>query len=345
MLAITVDVEDWYHTPSVTGSPFSRFRDVPEFFSECTERYDYLTKSTGRVLFILQQYDIRAAFFIVADVTERYPGLVQQIVAGGHEIACHGLHHACKIHPTTKQPLVSRQEFEERTLLARKMLEKASGQIVTGYRTPAGYIAGWMIDSLEKLGFKYDSSVSVNSLFNKTDPLLHNVDSRPYSPQRGGLEPSEPREILEIPLPYSKLGIKFPTAGGPMLRFLGASYIKMGLKQSLKRGDTVFYFYPIDISYEKFPAPFSLKRPFYWMIKGKIVEKRLDTCLSGNGADALGTCMDIYQKTIKMAEKTARSGVFLRIAELIRWVIKSHKVQVSAIFACYLPTRWHTGRI
>ena len=99
MLAITVDVEDWYHTPSVTGSPFSRFRDVLEFFSECTERYDYLTESTGRVLFILQQYDIRAAFFIVADVTERYPGLVQQIVAGGHEIACHGLHHACKIHP------------------------------------------------------------------------------------------------------------------------------------------------------------------------------------------------------------------------------------------------------
>jgi peptidoglycan/xylan/chitin deacetylase (PgdA/CDA1 family) len=309
LLAVTVDIEDWYHIPSVTGSPFSRFRDVPEFFAEWMERYDYLTGPTGRVFSILQEYDIRATFFIVADVTEHYPGLVQRIAARGHEIACHGLHHACKIHPRTKQPLVSRQEFEERTRLAREMLEEASGQAVNGYRAPAGYIAGWMIDSLEKLGFKYDSSVSVNSLFNKSDSLLHNVDTRPYYPRRGGLEPGEPREILEIPLPYSKFGIKFPTAGGPMLRFLGARYIRMGLKQSMKRGDTVFYFHPIDISDERFPAFFSLKRPFYWLIKGKIVEKRLESCLSGNGAGPVGTCMDIYQKTIESTEKLKLSGV------------------------------------
>jgi len=201
LLAITVDIEDWYHIPSVTGSPFSRFRDVPEFFSRWTERYDYLTEPTQRVLSILHRYDIRATFFIVADVTEHYPGLVQRIAARGHEIACHGLHHACKIHPGTKQPLVSRQEFEERTLLARKMLQEASGQVVNGYRAPADYIAGWMIDSLEKLGFKYDSSVSVNSLFNKTDSLLRNVDTRPYYPQRGGLgkllSPSRRRKIVQ----------------------------------------------------------------------------------------------------------------------------------------------------
>ena len=31
-LSITVDIEDWYNIPSVTGSPFSVYKDVPEFF-------------------------------------------------------------------------------------------------------------------------------------------------------------------------------------------------------------------------------------------------------------------------------------------------------------------------
>ncbi len=70
MLAVTVDVEDWYHIPSVTGSPFSRFRNVEEFFTKWKGRYDYLTKPTKRVLDILNQLNIRATFFVVADVTQ-----------------------------------------------------------------------------------------------------------------------------------------------------------------------------------------------------------------------------------------------------------------------------------
>ena len=81
-----------------------------------------------------------------------------------------------------------------------------------------------------------------------------------------------------------------------MLRFLGSRYIMLGLKQSLKRGDTVFYFHPIDISNEKFPAGFSLRRPFYWAIKGGVVEERVRRCLSDNSTELLGTCMNIYTK-------------------------------------------------
>jgi hypothetical protein len=59
-----------------------------------------------------------------------------------------------------------------------------------------------------------------------------------------------------------------------MLRFLGAHVILKGLKQSLKRGQTVFYFHPIDISNEKFPEV-GKGRPLYWVVKGKLVEKRI----------------------------------------------------------------------
>ena len=42
------------------------------------------------------EYDINATFFVVAEVVELYPGLVGSIAERGHEIGCHGLHHACK---------------------------------------------------------------------------------------------------------------------------------------------------------------------------------------------------------------------------------------------------------
>jgi len=297
LLAVTVDIEDWYHIPSVTGSPFSRFKDVDEFFAKWHGRYDYLSKPTKRVLDMLDEFNITATFFVVADVTEHYPGLVEQIVERGHEIACHGLHHACKIHPKSKEPLMSQEEFEERTLQAKEMLEKASGQEVTGYRAPAAYIAGWMIDSLEKLGFKYDSSVSVNSFYNKSDSKLAGVDTRPYYPWKHSLDPGEERGIMELPWPYFKLGFKFPTGGGPLLRFFGARYIKCGLEQSQKRGDTLFYFHPIDISNEKFPSGFSPTRPFYWAIKGEAVDTRIKLILTDLHFDK-GMCVDILRKHI-----------------------------------------------
>ena len=61
-LSITIDIEDWYHIPSVTGSPFSVYRDVDEFFDKWKgRRYDYLSlrKPTRRVLDLLDEFDIR----------------------------------------------------------------------------------------------------------------------------------------------------------------------------------------------------------------------------------------------------------------------------------------------
>ena len=80
-LSITVDIEDWYHIPSVTGSPFSVYKDVPKFFEGWTGRYDYLTEPTKRVLDVLDEFDIKATFFVVADVVDHYPGLVESIVS------------------------------------------------------------------------------------------------------------------------------------------------------------------------------------------------------------------------------------------------------------------------
>ncbi|KAF1079014.1 polysaccharide deacetylase family protein [Methanogenium sp. MK-MG] len=274
-LSVTVDIEDWYHIPSVCGSTFSVYKDVDEFFEKWNTRYDYLSEPTKRVLNLLDQFNAKATFFVVADVVENYPGLVESIAEKGHEIACHGLHHKCKIDPKTKEPLMTPKEFEKQTLEARNILEEASGQKVIGYRAPNALIGGWMLDSLENIGFKYDSSVCVNSLYNKTDSPLRGVSTYPYYPLNGSLEMGPKRKIIEHPWAYYDLaGFRIPTSGGPMLRFLGSHIILKGLQNSLKRGNAVFYFHPIDISFEKFPE-IGNGRPLYWAIKGTVVENRI----------------------------------------------------------------------
>ena len=76
-LSVTIDIEDWYHIPSVTGSPFSVYKDINEFFEKWKERYDYLSEPTKRVLDLLDEFNIKATFFVVADIIEHYPGVVE----------------------------------------------------------------------------------------------------------------------------------------------------------------------------------------------------------------------------------------------------------------------------
>ena len=123
-LSVTVDLEDWYHIPSVCGSPYAVYRDVNEFFKNWKGDYDFLTEPTKKVLDLLDEFHVTATFFAVADLAEHYPGLIESVVERGHELACHGLSHACKIDPETKKRLMSSDEFEQRTLLAKKVLEK-----------------------------------------------------------------------------------------------------------------------------------------------------------------------------------------------------------------------------
>ena len=279
---MTVDIEDWYHIPSVSGSPFSVYKDVDDFFNRWAGKYDYLSEPTRRVLDIFDQFDITATFFIVADVVEHYPGLVDLIVDRGHEIACHGLHHMCKVNPISKEANVSVQDFVRMTGESKKILESVSKNKIIGYRSPNALIAGWMIDALENLDFNYDSSVNANSLFRKATGTLDGVSTYPYYPEKNSLVPGKRRGIIEFPWAYLDVGLKIPTSGGPMLRFLGANLIIKGLKQSLKRGHTIFYFHPIDISNEQFPR-IGKNRPGYWMIKGKVVEKRIIRILSEFG--------------------------------------------------------------
>jgi hypothetical protein len=297
-IAVTIDLEDWYHLVPVTGTAYSSFKDVPTFFEKWQSRFDYLSRPTYRVLDLLEEYNLKATFFVVADLVEHCPDLVEKISSKGHEIACHGMHHACEIDPKTKKALKTPDEFKEETIQAREILQKASGQEVIGYRAPNAYIAGWMIDILEEIGFKYDSSVSINSFYRKSDLRIRTVQTRPYYPEKGSLEVGkDKRGILEMPWPYFQCVFKFPTGGGPILRLFGGKYIMLGLRQSIKRGDTLIYFHPIDLTSETFPLLHSFKQKMFWSVKGDIIERRLRNIFSSTTFFGV-RCQDIYAKVV-----------------------------------------------
>ncbi len=292
-IGLSVDIEDWYHIPSVTGSDFSFYPDVHTFMNKWEGRYDYLTEPTKRVLGHLKHHNLKATFFIVSDIAEYYEGLIEAVMKDGHEIACHGLHHAMNLNTRTKSAAFTKDEFEDRTGKSREILQRISGQKVNGYRAPGAYIGEWMFDSLINLGFDYDSSVNPNSFIKKTDFNLKPISSVPYKIK----STISDKEILELPWPYFNFfGFRFPTAGGPFLRFMPSYYIKQGLSASQKRGHTVFYFHSTDLSYEKLPALASKnsKRPFWYITSGKKTESKMLKILDSY-KESWATCGEIAE--------------------------------------------------
>lgn len=307
-LAVSVDVEDWYHVPAVTGSSFSQYEDVQEFLEGWDEEYDYLTVPTLRTLELLDELDVTATFFVVADVVENYPGLVERIAEHGHEIGCHGLHHACALDSDTKAPRFSREEYRDRIARAKHVLEEASGQRVRGFRAPNVYVGGWVLDVLEDLGFDYDSSVARSSLYNKTDQELTDVGTSPYIPRRGSLSPGGDRSFVELPWPSYDLSVaQLPAAGGPLIRFFGRRLVQAGIEQSLRRGDSVFYFHPMDIARESFPdVGNKRRRPAYWSFKGRVAERRIRRLLGSVDAAELTTCADLARDHLERTDRLER---------------------------------------
>jgi len=299
-IVISVDIEDWYHNPAIIGSEFAKFETIDQFLKFYNINISKFVKYLNEVLKLLSNYDIKATFFIVADMARRFPCIIERILKDDHEIASHGLYHYIKYDPKLKKMRYDINEFEDMTAESKYILEKLSGKKILGYRAPGAYICGEMIDSLEKIGFKYDSSVSVNSFYTKTDGTAFGVTTSPYYPTKGKLSKgNRKRNIIEFPWPYYELfGIKFPTAGGPFLRFFGKNYIKKGIEQSLKRSDTMFYFHVIDISDEKFPF-LDIRRPFYFAIKGKIIKDKVNALLD-TFRDRMCRFIDILPKYVNI---------------------------------------------
>src|SRR5207249_679564 len=78
--ALTVDFEDWYQGLEIPPADWNGFEDRIEH-------------SAQRVFQLFAERGVRATFFVLGPVAERYPRLVREIADLGHEVATHGWSH------------------------------------------------------------------------------------------------------------------------------------------------------------------------------------------------------------------------------------------------------------
>lgn len=105
-----------------------------------------------RILDILDRHGVPATFFVPGYTAERYPGVVRDIVATGHEIAHHGY-----LHETLEGVSPQTEAFYlDRGLQA---LERVARVRPVGYRAPMWEPTWATPRLLAERGFLYDSSL------------------------------------------------------------------------------------------------------------------------------------------------------------------------------------------
>lgn len=105
-----------------------------------------------RLLALLDKHGISATFFVPGYTARRYPSVVRDIVAAGHELGHHGYLHEQPTAVTDEEEA----EYLDRGLAA---LEDTAGVRPVGYRAPMWDLSWRSAALLHKRGFLYDSSL------------------------------------------------------------------------------------------------------------------------------------------------------------------------------------------
>ena len=225
--AMSVDIEDWFQVGA---------------FETVIDRADWdqlqhrVERNSEAVLELFDEAGIKATFFTLGWVAERYPALMQKIAAAGHEIANHGYDHARVFTLTPDQ-------FRDDLDRSRKILQDTSGQKVVGYRAPSFSIdqrTPWAHEILAEQGYAYSSSVA---------PINHDHYGWAGSP-RFAWKPVEQSGFIELPVTTVKLGNRvFAAGGGGFFRLLPYLLYERSIRKMHNddgRG-AIFYFHPWEI--------------------------------------------------------------------------------------------------
>ena len=232
---LTIDVEDYFQV-----SAFEKI-SPPETWvgRECR-----VEQNTDLILNILDEYNVKATFFVLGWIAERYPQLTRKIAEQGHEIASHGYLHQ-------RVTLQGREAFRGDIRRSKNLLEEQTGEPVLGYRAPSYSITrqtDWAFDELFEAGFQYDSSIF---------PMRHDFYGIPDWPRfsgyavkeengwiAGGKPAAEKPSIREVPITTLRVGDRnFPIAGGGYFRLFPYAVTHWGLRRINRQEQQPFVFY------------------------------------------------------------------------------------------------------
>lgn len=225
--AMSVDVEEYFQVQALSG------RIRPEDWGSRGSRVEY---STNIVLDLFAAANVKATFFTLGWVAERHRGLIQRIVADGHELASHGYSH---VRVDSQTP----DEFRQDVRKTKAILEDTGGVRVAGYRAATFSIdlkRFWAFPILEEEGYAYSSSIS---------PITHDLYGIPGAPRRP-FYPVPGQSIGEHPIATVRLRNRnWPCGGGGFFRILPYAVSRWAISR-INRTDNmpgIFYFHPWEV--------------------------------------------------------------------------------------------------
>ena len=194
-----IDFEDWYHPQFV--QPFVKnLKREPKIF-----------QGLDKIIELLRKTETTATFFMVGELLESHPSMLDTILENGHEISFHTFNHS-NLNDLTKEKFLDELDI----------FKKLTNDKSVGFRAPTFSInhnTSWVIDALIAKKYVYDSSIMPT----KTQLYgFNNCELGPYKISNSSLTKNDPNgKLLEFPLMIGKfLGKTTPVSGGFYLRFL-----------------------------------------------------------------------------------------------------------------------------
>lgn len=226
--ALTIDVEDYFHPNAMDAAV------APAEWDSLPHRVEH---NTLRLLDLLDEQRVRATFFMLGWVAERWPRLVDEVDRRGHEVASHGYAHR----------LVYRQEprqFRADVVRSKAILEDRLGAPIFGFRAASYSLIEstlWALDVLIEEGFRYDSSIF---------PIRHDLYGIPTFSRFAVKIRRAAGEIVEIPATTVRfLGRNWPVAGGGYFRLFPYCVTRRALRHLNQREGVpaIVYLHPWEL--------------------------------------------------------------------------------------------------
>lgn len=287
-IILSFDVEEHYRIEAAAS--LSIDSGLKAHYSERLE------VSTRWLLDKLEQRQIRATFFIVAQIARHQPGLVRAIHRAGHEVASHSWDHQ-SLHRLTPQT------FKEDVKQSKDALEQVTGEEVVGYRAPTFSIVrqtAWALDVLAELGMTYDSSIY---------PVWHDRYGVPAAPRMPFLAKGTQHTMLELPPATLRLlGTNIPVGGGGYFRLLPLYVMVQALRQMGRDCHppvAMLYFHPWEFDPEQARLP--LDRLNHYR-----------------------TYVGLQSSRKKLGQLLARYS-FVRARDIASWLIENQSLRTCAI--------------
>lgn len=226
--AMTVDLEDYFHV--------SAFANVvkPADWNTLESR---VCQNTDRVLTLFEHAGVRATFFVLGWVADRFPHLVRRIHEAGHELASHSYDHGLVYDRTP-------DSFRADLQRARAAIGEAAGLRVAGYRAPSFSITErslWALDVLASEGYSFDSSIY---------PIRHDRYGIPHWQRHIHTIDRGHGALWELPGSTVRyLGTNLPMGGGGYFRLLPYWWTHRGIRvlNEHENRPAIFYLHPWEI--------------------------------------------------------------------------------------------------